>query len=97
MNFPSQLRAGIATLAGSRIAVVLVDPDFIGAAKGDILLTALHPNFPHNPILLVAILQDELRGYARFQSASLLSLIQLDMIEFDLIDLGKTKEKELPF
>lgn len=99
MKLPTTLRAGLVDVAQTRIALVLVGLEFTDPGPGDELLTALHANFPLNPIMLVAVLPNGFRAHAAFQTATLLSLVQLDKIKFEMIEVGRKPpdESEPPF
>lgn len=99
IEIPQTLRAGLVDVAGSRIALVLVGLEFTEPGPGGQLLAALQANYPSTPIMLVAILPNGFRAHAAFQTATLLSLVQLDRIAFEEIQVGQgaPDDTELPF
>lgn len=99
MTLPTLVRVGLVDVAGSRIMLVLVGLEFTEPGPGDLLLSALQVNFPATPIMLVAILPNGFRAHAAFQTATMLSLVQLDKITFEVINVGQLgpDDRELPF
>ena len=84
---------------GTDIIVALVESTFTVAGEGDLMLRRISRHYPFNGIMLVSIQQNGFRAYAAFQTAQLLALLQLEVIDFTALDLNGeiADERPLPF
>ena len=85
---------------GSPVLIAIVPSDFTNPSNGSGLVRRIQPYFPTHPIMLVSIQGNGFRGYAAFETHTLLALIQLEYLDLRELDLDTPPvepDEELPF
>lgn len=86
---------------GAPIAVALVDSTYtLGPTTGDPLIERVQRYFPTMGVMLVSIDENGYGAHASFQTSTLLALLQLEVLNFEPLDLDippTVADDELPF
>jgi hypothetical protein len=92
-----KIECAIVTLLQVRMVVALPDGSWVRPGAGEELMKRIAPYYPALPILLFD--KGSARAYAPFESEPFRKVLDLNTIEFEVIDLDTPAydDSELPF
>lgn len=92
------VRIAEAVSHGASFVVAIVPSEFTTPKTGPAMISRIQRHRPTMPIMLVSIEDNGPRAYAPFETHVLLSLLQLENLQLELLDLeAAILEPELPF
>lgn len=93
-----QIRFAEVTSHGAPLIVAIVPSIFTTSQAGPGMISRIQVHMTSMPIMLVSIEDNGPRAYAPFETHVLLALIQLENLNFAVVDLNATvSAEELPF
>lgn len=85
---------------GPKIVIAVVPSSYTVDPEASKMLRRLQPYLPTDAIMLVSIESNGYQAFAAFQTSTLLSLLQLEMLDFYDLDISRPppeSDEELPF